>query len=475
MVCAMPADPGELSRLAVGARVREGPKNTRPGHSQPCPLAAAWKSELSKREGCAVIDPIGRPRGRARAPGPDPRITTMTDDKIALRELLEKGSDATFLREMIGFAAQRLMELESEALCGAGHGERSADRRNQRNGYRDRDWETRAGTVELRIPKLRRGSYFPAFLEPRRLAEKALTAVVQEAYVQGISTRSVDDLVRAMGMEGISKSQVSRLCGEIDERVQTFLSRPIEGEWPYVWLDATYVKARRDHHIVSVAVIVAVGVNSDGRREVLGMAVGHSEAEPFWVEFLRSLARRGLRGVKLVISDAHEGLKAAITKILMATWQRCRVHFMRNALAYAGKTQRRIVSAWVGTAFAQDDAQAARKQWREVADQARPRVPKLAALMDDAETDVLAYMGFPAQHRAKLHSTNPLERLNGEIKRRSEVVGIFPNEAAVTRLIGALLLEQNDEWAVQRARYMSLETIAPLSDDPFVSLPAVAA
>ena len=200
-----------------------------------------------------------------------------------------------------------------------------------------------------------------------------------------------------------------------------------------------------------------------------------SEAEPFWVEFLRSLARRGLRGVKLVTSDAHDGLKAAITKVLGATWQRCRVHFMRNALAYAGKTQRRIVSAWVGTAFAQDDAGAARKQWREVADQARPRVPKLAALLDDAETDVLAYMGFPAQHRAKLHSTNPLERLNGEIKRRSEVVGIFPNEDAVIRLIGALLLEQNDEWAVQRARYMSLETIAPLSDDTSISLPAVAA
>jgi len=399
----------------------------------------------------------------------------MTDDKIALRALLEKGSDATFLREMIGYAAERLMALETESLCGAGHGERSADRRNQRNGYRDRDWETRAGTVELRIPKLRRGSYFPAFLEPRRLAEKALTAVIQEAYVQGISTRSVDDLVRAMGLDGISKSQVSRLCGEIDERVQTFLDRPIEGEWPYVWLDATYVKARRDHHIVSVAVIVAVGVNTDGRREVLGMTVGHSEAEPFWVEFLRSLARRGLRGVKLVTSDAHEGLKTAVAKVLGATWQRCRVHFMRNALAYAGKTQRRIVSAWIGTAFAQDDAAAARKQWREVADQARPRVPKLAALMDDAETDVLAYMGFPAQHRVKLHSTNPLERLNGEIKRRSEVVGIFPNEAAVTRLIGALLLEQNDEWAVQRARYMSLETIAPLSDDPIVSLPVVAA
>jgi putative transposase len=399
----------------------------------------------------------------------------MTDDKMALRALLEKGSDATFLRDTIGFAAQRLMELETEGLCGAGPGERSPDRINQRNGYRERDWQTRAGTVELRIPKLRKGSYFPAFLEPRRLAEKALTAVVQEAYIQGISTRSVDDLVKAMGMEGISKSQVSRLCGEIDERVQTFLNRPIEGEWPYIWLDATYIKARRDHHIVSVAVIVAVGVNTDGRREVLGMTVGHSEAEPFWVEFLRSLARRGLRGVKLVVSDAHEGLKAAITKILGATWQRCRVHFMRNALAYAGKTQRRIVSAWVGTAFAQDDAAAARKQWREVADQARPRVPKLAALMDDAEADVLAYMSFPSQHRVKLHSTNPLERLNGEIKRRSEVVGIFPNEEAVTRLIGALLLEQNDEWAVQRARYMSLETIAPLSDDPIVKLPPLAA
>src|SRR5271155_2824419 len=399
----------------------------------------------------------------------------MTDEKIALRELLEKGSDATFLREMIGFAANRLMELEMEGLCGAGPGERTEARRNNRNGYRDRDWETRAGTVELRIPKLRKGSYFPDFLEPRRLAEKALTAVIQEAYIQGISTRSVDDLVRTMGMEGISKSQVSRLCGEIDERVQTFLNRPIEGEWPYIWLDATYIKARRDHHIVSVAVMVAGGVNTDGRREVLGLTVGHRGAEPFWVEFLRSLARRGLRGAKLAISDAHEGLKAAITKVLCAAWQRCRVHFMRNALAYAGKTQRRIVSAWIGTAFAQDDAAAARKQWRQVADQARPRVPKLAALMDDAEADVLAYMGFPAQHRAKLHSTNPLERLNGEIKRRSEVVGIFPNEAAVIRLIGALLLEQNDEWAVQRARYMTLETIASLSDAPAVSLPTLAA
>jgi transposase-like protein len=375
---------------------------------------------------------------------------------------------------MIGFAAERLMQLETGAICNAAPGERSADRQNQRNGYRDRDWETRAGTVELRIPKLRRGSYFPAFLEPRRMAEKALTAVIQEAYIQGISTRSVDDLVKAMGMEGVSKSQVSRLCGEIDERVNAFLTRPIEGDWPYVWLDATYIKVRRDHRIVSAAVIVAVGVNSDGRREVLGMTTGHSEAEPFWVEFLRSLARRGLRGVKLVISDAHEGLKAAITKVLSATWQRCRVHFMRNALSYAGKTQKRVVSAWVGTAFAQDDAAAARKQWRDVADQMRPRLPKLAGLLDEAETDVLAYMDFPAQHRAKIHSTNPLERLNGEIKRRADVVGIFPNEAAVVRLIGALLLEQNDEWATQRARYMTLETIAPMSDTALVRMPELA-
>jgi putative transposase len=398
----------------------------------------------------------------------------MTDETMALRELMQKGSDASLLREMIGFAAQRLMELETEPLCGAAHGERSAERLNQRNGYRDRDWETRAGTVELRIPKLRRGSYFPAFLEPRRTAEKALTAVIQEAYVQGISTRSVDALVRSMGMDGVSKSQVSRLCGEIDGRVQDFLNRPIEGDWPYLWLDATYVKVREAGRIVSVAVTVAVGVNGDGRREVLGMAVGPSEAETFWTDFLRGLARRGLCGVKLVISDAHEGLKAAVSKILRATWQRCRVHFMRNATAHAGKTQRRIVSAWIGTAFAEADAPAAHAQWRTVADQLRPKVPRLAALMDAAEHDVLAYMDFPREHRAKLHSTNPIERLNGEIKRRTDVVGIFPNEGAITRLVGAILLEQSDEWATQRARYMTLETISAISDTSPISLPAVA-
>ena len=307
------------------------------------------------------------------------------------------------------------------------------------------------------------------------MAEKALTAVIQEAYIQGVSTRSVDDLVKAMGMSGISKSQVSRLCEEIDERVKAFLDRPIEGEWPYLWIDATYVKVRQNGRIVSVAVIVAVGVNSDGRREVLGMDIGPSEAETFWTEFLRKLARRGLRGVRLVVSDAHEGIKASVAKVLTATWQRCRVHFMRNALAHAGKSGRRVVSAFVATAFAQEDPASASRQWRTVADQLRPKLPKLATLMDDAEADVLAYMGFPAQHRAKLHSTNPLERLNGEIKRRTEVVGIFPNEAAITRLVGAIMLEQNDEWAVQRAHYMTLETMAPVSDNALVSLPAVPA
>ena len=398
----------------------------------------------------------------------------MTTDMVSLRDLVEKTPDADLLREMIGFAAERLMALEVGAVTGAAYGEKDPARRAQRNGYRDRDWETRAGTVELRIPKLRKGSYFPGFLEPRRMAEKALTAVIQEAYVQGISTRSVDDLVKAMGMSGISKSQVSRLCEEIDGKVKAFLNRPLEGDWPYVWIDATYLKVRRGGRIVSVAVIIAIGVNTDGRREVLGLEIGTSEAEPIWTEFLRKLTRRGLRGVKLVISDAHEGIKAAVSKVLSATWQRCRVHFQRNALAHAGKSGRRVVSAFIATAFVQDTAEAASTQWRAVADQIRPKVPKLATLMDDAEHDVLAYMSFPKEHRAKLHSTNPIERLNGEIKRRTDVVGIFPNDEAIIRLVGALLLEQNDEWAVQRARYMTLETIAAIGDDPVISLPAVA-
>lgn len=397
----------------------------------------------------------------------------MTNPMMTLNTLIEKTSDADILREMIGFASQRLMEMEVGARTGAEYGHKDPDRLAQRNGYRSRDWDTRAGTVELQIPKLRKGSYFPGFLEPRRMAEKALTAVIQEAYIQGISTRSVDDLVKAMGMDGISKSQVSRLCEDIDTRVNAFLERPLEGDWPYMWIDATYVKTRQNGSIVSVAVIIAVGVNTDGRREVLGMKIGASEAEPFWTEFLRSLTRRGLRGVKLVISDAHEGIKAAVSKVFCATWQRCRVHFMRNALAHAGKSGRRVVSAFIATAFAQDDAKSASLQWRSVADQLRPKIPKLAALMDSAEHDVLAFMTFPQAHRAKLHSTNPIERLNGEIKRRTNVVGIFPNEAAITRLIGAIIMEQSEEWVVQRGRYMSLETLAPLSNDPIVMLSAV--
>lgn len=396
----------------------------------------------------------------------------MAKASIALTELAEKGPDVDLVRDMLHLAAQKLMEMDVEALCGASYGERVVPRENSRNGYRDRAWETRAGAIDLRIPKLRKGSYFPGFLEPRRTAEKALTAVIQEAYIQGISTRSVDELVKALGMTGISKSQVSRLCGEIDERVQAFLNRPIEGDWPYLWIDATYVKVRASGRIVSVAVIIAVGVNTDGTRELLGMATGPSEAEPFWTEFLRSLSRRGLRGVKLVISDSHVGLKAAINRVFKATWQRCRVHFMRNALAYAGKGQRQMVLALINTVFAQETAEAAHKQWRVVADQLREKFPKLSAMMDAAEGDVLAFMDFPKAHRRQLASTNPLERLNAEIKRRTDVVGIFPNDAAIVRLVGALLLEQNDEWTLQR-RYMQLEGLNAVSDNQTARLSAV--
>jgi putative transposase len=391
---------------------------------------------------------------------------------MALAELAEKGADADLLRQMIQFVAQRMMEMDVEGLCAAAYGERSPERANSRNGYRDRPWETRAGTVELKIPKLRQGSYFPGFLEPRRTAEKALAAVIQEAYVQGVSTRSVDELVKALGMSGISKSQVSRLAAEIDERVGAFLARPIEGDWPYLWIDATYVKVREAGRIVSVAVIIAVAVNTEGMREVLGMAVGASEAEPFWTNFLRSLMRRGLRGVKLVIADAHEGLKAAVAKVLKASAQRCRVHFMRNALAHVPKGQRQMVAALIRTVFAQESEPEARRQWRTVADQLRERFPRIGTLMDAAETDVLAHMSFPKAHRLQIHSTNPLERLNAEIKRRTDVVGIFPNEAAIVRLVGALLLEQNDEWQLQR-RYLQLEGLQTLGDNQPARLSAV--
>ena len=396
----------------------------------------------------------------------------MTKPTIALADLVEKGADADLLRDMIQHVVERVMAYDFENLCQAGYGERSPERANSRNGYRERLWETRAGSIPVKIPKLRSGSYFPPFLEPRRTAEKALAAVIQEAYVQGVSTRSVDELVKAMGMTGISKSQVSRLCAEIDERVHAFLDRPLEGDWPYLWIDATYVKCREAGRIVAKAVIIAVAVNTEGVREVLGMAVGPSEAEPFWTDFLRSLTRRGLRGVKLVIADAHEGLKAAAAKVLAATWQRCKVHFLRNALAHAGKGQRQMVLAAINTAFAQETHEAATAQWRLIADQLRPRFPKLATLLDTAEADVLAFMGFPKAHRTQIHSTNPLERVNAEVKRRTDVVGIFPNEGAIVRLVSALLLEQNDEWQLQR-RYMALEPLRALADNPTARLGAI--
>jgi putative transposase len=397
----------------------------------------------------------------------------MTDDRMALLELIEKRADTDLVREMLAFAAERLMELEVEAKTGVPAGVRSPERLNHRNGYRERAWDTRAGRIDLAIPKLRKGSYLPSFLEPRRTAEKALTAVIQEAYVHGVSTRAVDDLVRAMGASGVSKSQVSRLCQEIDERVNAFLARPLEGAWPYLWIDATYIKAREAGRIVSTAVIIAVAVNTDGRREILGVTTGPSEAEPFWTAFLRSLADRGLRGVKLVIADDHKGLRAAATKVFHASHQRCRVHWMRNALARVQPKQRSAVVALLRTIFAQDTAEAAHAQWKQVADTLRERFSKLAELMDASREDVLVYMAFPREHWAQIASTNPLERLNREVKRRSDVVGIFPNEPAIIRLVGALMLEQNDEWAVSR-RYMSLESLCALSDNLVLRLSAVA-
>jgi putative transposase len=398
----------------------------------------------------------------------------MTDERMALLELVEKGADADLVRELLAYASERLMAAEVDQLTGAASGARAPGRINHRNGYRERGWETRVGRIELAIPKLRKGSYFPAFLEPRRTAEKALTAVIQEAYVHGVSTRSVDDLVKAMGGTGVSKSQVSRLCEDIDERVQAFLSRPIEGHWPYLWIDATYLKSRQGGRIVSVAVIVAVGVNTDGRREVLGVATGASEAEVFWTGFLRSLADRGLRGVKLVIADDHKGLRAAAGRVFSAGLQRCRVHWARNLLGHAAPKQRAAVAAMIRTIFAQDTKAEAFAQWDKVADALRDRHDKLGALMDASREDVLAYMDYPKEHWAQIASTNPLERVNKEIKRRADVVGIFPNDEAVIRLVGALMLEQSDEWAVGR-RYFSLESLAQLADTHAPQLPVVAA
>lgn len=397
----------------------------------------------------------------------------MTDDTMAFFNLVRERGGEDLLKDLAEAVLQKLMDYDVENLVGAARYERNEARTTQRNGFRERNLETRLGTLDLKIPKLRQGSYFPAFLEPRKTAERALVAVVQEAWIQGVSTRKVDDLVQAMGMSGISKSQVSKLCQDIDERVNSFLDRRIEGDWPYLWLDATYLKVRENGRIVSIAAIIATGVNAEGKREILGLGLGPSEAAVFWLDFLRSLEKRGLKGVKLVISDAHEGLKAAIAQVFKASWQRCRVHFMRNALAHVAKAEQSMVSAAIRSVFAQDNQGAASQTWRHVADQLRQRFGKLAALMDDAEADVIAFMAFPRAHWPKIHSTNPIERLNREVKRRADVVGIFPNEASIRRLVGAILLEQNDEWQLQH-RYMSLETMTGLAEEA-TSLPKIAA
>jgi len=389
----------------------------------------------------------------------------MTDDRLPLADLLAKTGDADFLRSAAEAVVQLIMEADVEGQIGAGRHERTSERLTYRHGFRDRTLDTRLGSLALRIPKLRQGSYFPPFLEPRKTSEKALVAVIQEAWIGGVSTRRVDELVQAMGLSGISKSTVSKLCKDIDERVMAFLDRPLEGEWPYVWLDATYLRQREGGRIVSVAAIIAVACNAEGRRQIIGLHIGPSEAETFWSGLLRSLVRRGLKGVKLVISDAHEGLKAAIRRVLGATWQRCRVHWMRNALLHVPKAQQPMAAAALRQTFLQPDQASARQTWRHVADQLRPRWPKLGTLMDDSEDDVIAYMAFPSPHRTKLHTTTPLERLNKEVKRRADVVGIFPTEASIIRLIGAVLLEANDEWQLQH-RYMGIEAMAELLSPP---------
>ncbi len=371
-------------------------------------------------------------------------------------------SRTDFLREGVRVLGQALMELEVSEQLGAAKHERTEGRKGYRNGYRAREWDTRVGTVELAVPKVRDGSYFPSLLEPRKRAERALVAVVQEAYVQGVSTRKVDDLVKSLGMAGISKSQVSRICEELDEEVERFRNRSLSGEYPYVWLDATFVKARQQGRVVSQAMVIAIGVNAEGVREVLGLDVGPSEDGAFWVAFLRGLVARELLGVKLVTSDSHEGLKAAIASILPgASWQRCRVHFVRNALSLVPKSEQQMVAAMIRTVFAQPDAVTAREQYRRVSDGFRERYPRLSQLLDEAEEDALAYTAFPTAHWRQIWSNNPLERVNKEIKRRTDVVGIFPNEGAVIRLVGMSLAEQHDEWQVTR-RYFSAESLRQL-------------
>jgi len=378
-------------------------------------------------------------------------------DLLGLLRKRAMDADMDFLREAMGVLVQAIMEAEVVAKTGAGYGERTADRLTQRNGYRLRPWDTRVGTLDLHIPKLREGSYFPSLLEPRRRSERALLAVVQQAYVEGVSTRRVDDLVKALGCEGISKSQVSRICQELDTVVEAFLDRPLDGgPYPYLWLDALTQKVREAGRIVNVSVAVATGVNSEGRREVLGMDVGTSEDGAFWLAFLRSLAARGLSGVQLVTSDAHQGLKDAIATVFSgATWQRCRTHFMTNLLTRVPRRAQPAVATLVRTIYQQPSPEEVHTQHERVIAQLKERFSNVSLMLEEAGPDVLAFTTFPVAHWRQIWSNNPSERLNREIRRRTDVVGIFPNRAAVRRLIGAVLAEQHDEWQVSR-RYLAI-------------------
>jgi transposase-like protein len=400
----------------------------------------------------------------------------MTEAIVALQEYLRNVGtelDGDFLREGIAVLTRLLMELEVSQQIGAERYQRSEERQAYRNGYRERTWETRVGEIPLRIPKLRTGNFFPSFLEPRRRAERALLAVIQTAYVQGVSTRKVDELVQALGLTGVDKSKVSRICKELDEAVKVFRHRPLEAKYPYLWLDALYLKVRQNHRIVSMAVVIAIGVRETGEREILAVDIGASEEEAFWTAFLRKLASRGLKGVELVVSDAHQGLKQAVATVLAgAAWQRCRVHFMRNVLAHVPKADKSIVAAAIRTIFAQPNQEAARQQMAEVVAAMKPRWPKAAEVLANGEDEILTYMTFPMEHWTRIYSTNPLERLNREVKRRTDVVCIFPDTDSVLRLVGSILIEVHDEWQAGR-RYFSLDSMRKLRepDDHPLALP----
>lgn len=385
----------------------------------------------------------------------------MTIDKMTFLEVLNQAQDKDFLAEVAKFTLERLMDYEVTAQTGASYYARDTDRKNYRNGYRERAFDTRLGTLNLEIPKLREGSYFPTFLESRKRSEKALISVIQEAYVQGISTRKMDDLVKAFGMEGISRTQVSSLCKDIDLKVKLFQERPLEGEWPYVWLDALYLKVRERDRVVSKACIIAIGVNELGQRRILGFALKDNESEIFWTEFLEGLKKRGLKGVQLVISDAHTGLHAAITKTLSAQWQRCWVHFMRNILPHIPKSHMSQVMSLLRLIVREEEAQEIKDRYRKVMDSLKSKYPKVYDKMVEAEEDVLAYRHFPKVHHRKIYSNNPLERLNREIRRRTNVIGIFPNDASVLRLIGEVLHQIDEDWLVQQT-YMSLASMQAL-------------